>query len=934
MIKKYLGHFVLAVARIVRKFPWHFIFALFILVSLANIFQKLKWSSVTDHLDWESTSHGLVCKAGPKDSQVKPGDILLAVNKYLVNNRIDLLRSIAGRNYCRYEIERQGILKNVGVDIDPVFTPFSYYILVFVGILSILLTLGILNIYVRQATLFPPPQIFFMLSLTLSGFLIFSPTGNYGPSDFLFMALDTVSFIFFPALLLQYSLQYPLRHRAFKKFSGKFRSLLIYLPPLALLVINLYFILQHLLKPDAEILVGTINHFRSLGQKYFALYIVLAWASIVVSSLTLITKKKQKRYIFPLAGISLSFAALLLLDFSRQSPQAGSGFGVYLSMFFLPLLPLSLVYFLSPKRVTDIENTIKKTLSVSSLFIFIFGTYLFLGLNIEQNKLLGIFWSLAAILMAGLLFRPLEGTIQRFVEKLFYRDTFNFKRKLKELEGSISAQRDLSSLSQSFLEIISRGLQLQSASLLIHFKNNMFYSLPGRRRLFLTRNFLSALERQDHLVFLSEQEFSTKFPKDHGAMPAEKLFQFQPLKIGPRLVGIVAMGRKTDHSYLTVEDWDLVASIASPLALSVENAFLYSRLEEQLAELNLLKEFNENIIENINLGIMVVSRLNQVQAWNPFMEDRFRIPREQALRKRAPLVLGKGLWNKLQPGPEGTRTLRNVKLALSEAEIFFDVYVSPLKDETGSVSGRIFVFEDVTEKNIIQNQLVTSEKMASLGLLSAGIAHEINTPLTGISSYCQFLLDNPDGAENRELIGKMQDQVLRANRIIRTLLDFSRQKGQQAMPVDLNKVLDESLALVEHKLKKKDIAFRRETDFKQSIHGFPTRLQQLFINLFINAIDAIDRQGWISVSGEESEEQVLIRFKDNGRGIGEKHLEKIFDPFFTTKDVGQGTGLGLAIVYNIVKEHYGNIEVHSKIDRGTTFIITFPLQSPLRSMNL
>ncbi|MCU0236458.1 MAG: ATP-binding protein, partial [Acidobacteria bacterium] len=916
------------------KFPWHFIFALFILVSLANIFQKLKWSSVTDHLDWESTSHGLVCKAGPKDSQVKPGDILLAVNKYLVNNRIDLLRSIAGRNYCRYEIERQGILKNVGVDIDPVFTPFSYYILVFVGILSILLTLGILNIYVRQATLFPPPQIFFMLSLTLSGFLIFSPTGNYGPSDFLFMALDTVSFIFFPALLLQYSLQYPLRHRAFKKFSGKFRSLLIYLPPLALLVINLYFILQHLLKPDAEILVGTINHFRSLGQKYFALYIVLAWASIVVSSLTLITKKKQKRYIFPLAGISLSFAALLLLDFSRQSPQAGSGFGVYLSMFFLPLLPLSLVYFLSPKRVTDIENTIKKTLSVSSLFIFIFGTYLFLGLNIEQNKLLGIFWSLAAILMAGLLFRPLEGTIQRFVEKLFYRDTFNFKRKLKELEGSISAQRDLSSLSQSFLEIISRGLQLQSASLLIHFKNNMFYSLPGRRRLFLTRNFLSALERQDHLVFLSEQEFSTKFPKDHGAMPAEKLFQFQPLKIGPRLVGIVAMGRKTDHSYLTVEDWDLVASIASPLALSVENAFLYSRLEEQLAELNLLKEFNENIIENINLGIMVVSRLNQVQAWNPFMEDRFRIPREQALRKRAPLVLGKGLWNKLQPGPEGTRTLRNVKLALSEAEIFFDVYVSPLKDETGSVSGRIFVFEDVTEKNIIQNQLVTSEKMASLGLLSAGIAHEINTPLTGISSYCQFLLDNPDGAENRELIGKMQDQVLRANRIIRTLLDFSRQKGQQAMPVDLNKVLDESLALVEHKLKKKDIAFRRETDFKQSIHGFPTRLQQLFINLFINAIDAIDRQGWISVSGEESEEQVLIRFKDNGRGIGEKHLEKIFDPFFTTKDVGQGTGLGLAIVYNIVKEHYGNIEVHSKIDRGTTFIITFPLQSPLRSMNL
>jgi two-component system NtrC family sensor kinase len=262
------------------------------------------------------------------------------------------------------------------------------------------------------------------------------------------------------------------------------------------------------------------------------------------------------------------------------------------------------------------------------------------------------------------------------------------------------------------------------------------------------------------------------------------------------------------------------------------------------------------------------------------------------------------------------------------------VYISPLKNESGSVSGRIFVFEDVTEKNNIQNQLITSEKMASLGLLSAGIAHEINTPLTGISSYCQFLLDNPHGTENLELVGKMQDQVLRVNKIIHTLLDFSRQKGQQPLPINLNKVIDESLALVEHKLKKKSIAFKKETEFHKSFHGFPTRLQQLFINLFINAIDAIDSEGWISISGEENAEEITVRFKDNGRGIREKTLAKIFDPFFTTKEIGKGTGLGLAIVYNIVKEHYGNIQVHSKIERGTTFIITFPLQSPLRSIGL
>jgi two-component system, NtrC family, sensor kinase len=918
----------------IKKYPWHFIFALFILISLTNIFQKLKWSTASDNIVWENSEKGLVCLSAAQNSPIKPGDILLAVNKYTINNKIDLLRSIEQRNYCRYEIESQGILKNVGIDINPAFTPFSYYILVFVGILSILLTLGILNVHIKKETLFPPPQIFFILSLTLSGFLIFSPSGDYGVSDFIFLTLDTICYIFFPAVLLQYTLQYPLRTNIFKKFSSRFRYLVIYLPPLSILLLNLYYILQNAFTPDPEILTTVINHFRTITQKYFALYLFFAWGTIIASSLTLILKKKQKRYLFPLIGISLSFISLLLLTFSPLGSPLQITPLAYLSMIFLPFLPISLVYFLTHKRVTDIENIIKKTLSISSLFIFIFGIYLFLGLNIEQNKLLGIFWSIAAILMAGLLFKPLESTIQKFIEKIFYRETFNFKRKLKELESSISTQRDLRSLSINFLEIITRGFQLQDCALLIYFKNNLFYLLPERTRLFLTKPFLDTLGKKGNVVFLSEQEFKTKFPHDQAALQQYKFFQFLPLNISDRLIGIVALGRKTDGTYLTVEDLELMSSISAPLALSVENAFLYSRLETQLTELNLLKEFNENIIENINLGIMVVSRLNQVQTWNYFMEDRLQIKRQKALHKKAALVLGNELWSKIQTNQPGTHTLRNVKVSAQGADSIYDVYISPLKNESGNISGRIFVFEDVTEKINIQNQLITSEKMASVGMLAASIAHEINTPLTGISSYCQFLLDNPGDADNQELITKMHDQVLRANKIIRTLLDFSRQKGQQPLPVNLNKVIDESLALVEHKLKRKNIIFKREFDFQNSFHGFATRLQQLFINLFINAVDAISNEGQISIQGEESSELITVRFKDNGRGIREKLLEKIFDPFFTTKEIGKGTGLGLSIVYSIVKEHYGNIEVHSKVDHGTTFIITFPVQSPLRSMSL
>jgi signal transduction histidine kinase len=225
--------------------------------------------------------------------------------------------------------------------------------------------------------------------------------------------------------------------------------------------------------------------------------------------------------------------------------------------------------------------------------------------------------------------------------------------------------------------------------------------------------------------------------------------------------------------------------------------------------------------------------------------------------------------------------------------------------------------------------------MASLGLLSAGIAHEVNTPLTGISSYCQFILDNPQDPENIHMILKIQDQVQRANKIIRSLLNFSRQKGEVPTELDLNRIINESIALVEHTLKKKNITLNKDYNFKNKLFGYSIRIQQMFINLLINAYDAItDSNGLISISGLETNSDVMIRIKDNGKGIDPRYMKKIFDPFFTTKGKGKGTGLGLSITYTIVQEHYGDITVNSKLGKGTTFIVTFPTKSPLRSIKI
>jgi len=919
----------------IKKYPWHFVYLLFVGLCLANIFQKLMWNAPTDNIKWDTAPEGLICIDAPEDISIKKGDILLTVSKYIITSPIDLYRVLHSKKFHVYEIERNGILKHVVVDVSTEYTPFYYYILAFSGILFILLTLRILNTNLKKKKSFSPPSLFYLLSISLSGFLIFSPTGKYGTTDFIFLFLDNLCFIFFPALLVHYSLYFPIRLKILRIINPKLIKTAIYSPPVVLLLLNIFFLVQALITSLEEVLLITIEYFREAFFYNFLFYLVLALIGFLSSNLWLIIYRRQKRYILPLSGIMISLPVMMILNTLLSPSSNASPLTLGLSPFLLVFLPISLTYYLGHRKFTDIENIIKKTVSIASIFVFIFGIFFLLGSTIEKNKLLGIFWSVAAILTAGLLYKPIENTIQNYVEKFFFRSAADFKRKLKKLIQSFRNERNLSTIAHNFLNTINEGFQLQKSSFIIHHRKNIFFSLPQKRKILLSSNFRSELFHNDNLVFFSSVEFEKRYPKDYRLMKDMNYFQFLPLKTQDRLIGLVAFGPKVDNTYLSVEDWEIMFNTASSLTLSVENASLYSELESQFNEIILLKEFNENIIENVNMGIVVLTRLNIIKTWNVFMEDKFRIPREKAVGAKAHSVFGLELWKEIFKQKKGVSAIHNVKVDIDANELVFDLHISPLKDNQSKVIGTILVFEDVTEKVMIQNQLITSEKMASLGLLSAGIAHEVNTPLTGISSYCQFILDNPQDPDNTELVFKIQEQVQRANKIIRTLLDFSRQKGEVPVELDLNKVINESISLVEPNLKKRNITLRTNFNFIRQMYGFSTRLQQMMINLLINAADAVEtNEGVISISGEETEENLLLRIKDNGKGIEPKYQKKIFDPFFTTKEKGKGTGLGLSITYNIIQEHYGNITVNSKIGKGTTFIITFPIQSPLRSIKI
>jgi signal transduction histidine kinase len=219
--------------------------------------------------------------------------------------------------------------------------------------------------------------------------------------------------------------------------------------------------------------------------------------------------------------------------------------------------------------------------------------------------------------------------------------------------------------------------------------------------------------------------------------------------------------------------------------------------------------------------------------------------------------------------------------------------------------------------------------MASIGLLAAGVAHEVNTPLTGISSYTQMLLEHADPSDPRTiLLEKIERQTFRAAKIVNGLLTLSRPgtPGGERTRVDLNTVVTDVVSLLEHQFEVGKIKLRRELSTTPvSVVGIEHQLQQVFLNLFLNARDAMPRGGWLTVVTRLEGDQAIAEVADTGSGVPPEHLARIYDPFFTTKAIGRGTGLGLSISYGIVREHDGAIRCDSAVGQGTRFTIALPV---------
>jgi signal transduction histidine kinase len=282
----------------------------------------------------------------------------------------------------------------------------------------------------------------------------------------------------------------------------------------------------------------------------------------------------------------------------------------------------------------------------------------------------------------------------------------------------------------------------------------------------------------------------------------------------------------------------------------------------------------------------------------------------------------------------GQRVVNSLKLLERYAEKissedFEEIRATPLEEEVRSVLNAFNRMSRILR--IRQSQLVQSEKLASLGTLLSGVAHELNNPLSNISTSAQILreeLVRADPEFKKELIQQIEDQSDKARDIVRTLLEFSRATEYHPRPVALKKLFEDTVVLIRGQIPT-DVSISLECPDELIVEVDKQKLQQVFLNLLKNGIDAVGQSGklWITarlLGPKESAEELEIMIEDNGPGIPPETIKKIFDPFFSTKDVGHGSGLGLYIVHDIVARHGGRINVNSQMGQGTTFTIWLP----------
>lgn len=622
-----------------------------------------------------------------------------------------------------------------------------------------------------------------------------------------------------------------------------------------------------------------------------------------------------------------------------------NSWSVQLAPFCAVVLDAIIAYGIARRRIMDIAEVLRRIVAYTLLTTYL--SLLYTAVWVAMHAILLHFPAYAsplaylfAALAVAFSMSPAQGRFQEFAKRLYLItppiDTVAIARRADRVLHSITT---LSDLLTKFSSTIAESLGSDYVSI-IFLEKNLFALKHSQTSSQLTE---SSLPINDpivrHLDTMHEPLVMDALERLRRTPEIEAIqFRMEQLKaaiaVGIRLRGtlqaVMLLGPRLSGQVYGIVEQNILQVLCNQLAIAIENAQLYTSAQDS-------KIYNELLLENLVSGVIAANTHGIITVFNREAQHVTRLAAADVLNKPVDMLPGP-LSELFKETLRGGESLREVETILHHGNNDFTpirMGSSIFKGHSGAVLGVLVVFKDMTAVKKLEHQVRRTDRLASMGTLSAGMAHEIKNPLVAIKTFAQLLPERYQDNEFRESFSSVVGQEIdRIDGIVNQLLSFARPAKPALTPMDLHKMLDKSLRLIQHQVEQQGIELHREFCVTPAmIQADSHLLQQAFLNLLLNAIEAMNRGGHLSVLTSVSVgdsnghgrpiENVTVRIKDSGHGIKPEDLAHVFDPFFTTKSTG--TGLGLSVAHQIIQEHGGEVEVESELSKGTSFQVTFPL---------
>lgn len=882
-----------------------------------------------DGISWKEDSGalpvaGVVEKDGPGWlAGIRSGDLLAAVEGKPIGGMVDLqeiLWEIEAGSPAVYSVIRAGESREFSVPVLSVpATPSIYSYLALVGLFFLLAGMVV---FLRLPSE-PAALVFLFMGLGQYLVLVYSPTGRADWFDWLLYWGDLIGRLFTPALVFHFALTFPggtaLRRR---------RLYPIYLPATLLFLVNLILVgFGFVLRFSDPLAVMRIKDRVEL--LLVAAFLLAACGRFLFSYLKASDSQSRDQLRWVGSGSALALLPFILMYLVPR----GLGFPVAglweLSAIPMVLLPLFLAAAITSYRVVELEFFLKKGIRFLSFSFFVIAV--FLAASIALTALFGPFLvaperagTLMAAVTAVLLVAPVRHLSNSLVDHMFYSSKYDLRRKLQGFTRELSSIHDLADLVGAFTDRVRKSLEVEELLVLVRLETGFRFQ-PVRSRDRSTEMDWDGSAWQAEL--LRDDFLEGNFPRF-----GKNFTLLVPMRVRGKVTALLALRGKGERGPVPREDRELLVSLCGQMAGSLESARLHGELADRIQEIDRLRQYSDGILESSQIGIMVVGPEGKIRAWNEAMTRIYGLERAQGVGRPAAEVLPLDLLRRLGLFETALNQDREQRLSrypltgIDGTRMLVNVTASRLAPRAGGTGGTVLTFDDVTAQARMHEELARRERLAAVGLLAAGVAHEVNTPLTGIASYTQMLLSGGSNRhEERRMLRQIEAQAFRASEIANRLLDLARSGGDLHEVVAINPLIGETLTLFGPQVRSRCVEVERNlAENLPGVVGNRSRLQQVFLNLLWNSVEAMPEGGRIQVTSRLCAGEILVEVKDSGVGIAPENLSRLYDPFFSTKRERGGTGLGLSVSYGIVQEHGGRLEVESREGTGTDFKVFLP----------